>query len=70
VLEIYQNLVLSQLVKQMRVAVPFAKRPLSGIKLADKIKDLSIEQVEALGEALLDFHGVDDFFRWNIPEVQ
>jgi hypothetical protein len=29
-----------------------------------------MEQVEALGEALLDFHGVDDFFRWNIPGVQ
>jgi hypothetical protein len=42
--------------KQMRVAVP--------IKLADKIRALSVEQVEALAEALLDFHGVEDLVAW------
>jgi Domain of unknown function (DUF4351) len=29
----------------------------------NRIKALSVEQVEALGEALLDFHGVDDLVR-------
>jgi Domain of unknown function (DUF4351) len=48
----------------MRVAVPIAKRPLSGIELADKIRALSVEQVKALAEALLDFHGVEDLVAW------
>ncbi len=51
-----QDLVLRQLGKQMRVAVP--------IELADKVRALSVEQVEALGEALLDFHGVEDLVVW------
>jgi Domain of unknown function (DUF4351) len=56
--------VLHLLRKKMRVAVPIAKRPLSGIELADRIKALSVEQVEALAEALLDFHGVEDLVAW------
>jgi Domain of unknown function (DUF4351) len=31
---------------------------------ADRIKTLSVEQVEDLGEALLDFHGVEDLVAW------
>jgi hypothetical protein len=33
-------------------------------ELADRIKALSVEQVEALGEALLDFHEVEDLVAW------
>jgi Domain of unknown function (DUF4351) len=32
--------------------------------LRDRIKALSVEQVEALGEALLNFYGVDDLVTW------
>ncbi len=52
----HQDLVLRLLSKRMRVSVP--------IELTDKIKALSVEQVEALGEALLDFHGVEDLVAW------
>jgi Domain of unknown function (DUF4351) len=41
----------------MRVAVLIAFGASEAIELADKIKALSVEQVEALGERLLDFHG-------------
>jgi hypothetical protein len=34
------------------------------IELADRIKALSVEQVEALCEALLDFHGVEYLVAW------
>jgi Domain of unknown function (DUF4351) len=51
-----KDLVLRQLSKQMRVEVP--------TNLADRIKALSVEQIEALGEALLDFHGVEDLVVW------
>ncbi len=51
-----KDLVLRQLGKQMGVAVP--------IELADQVRALSVEQVEALGEALLDFHGVEDLVAW------
>jgi hypothetical protein len=33
-------------------------------ELADRIKALSVEQVGALGEALLDFRGVEDLVAW------
>jgi Domain of unknown function (DUF4351) len=31
---------------------------------ADRIRALSVEQAEALGEALLDFRGVEDLVAW------
>jgi hypothetical protein len=41
-----------------------SKRVAVTIELADRIKALSVEQVEALCEALLDFHGVEYLVAW------
>lgn len=46
-------------------------RRLSGIApdLEAKIRDLSVERLEELGEALLDFSNVDDLVNWLDTEV-
>jgi hypothetical protein len=61
----HQDFVLHLLSKRMRVAVPIAKRPPSGIELADSSACAKGDRIKALSvEALLEFHGVDDLVAW------
>jgi hypothetical protein len=48
----------------IKLVVPIELADCSTCAKGDRIKTLSVEQVEALGKALLDFHGVEYLVAW------
>jgi Domain of unknown function (DUF4351) len=48
----------------IKLVVPIELADSSACAKGDRIRALSVEQVEALGEVLLNFYGVNDLVTW------